>query len=253
MAQWLESDLLKHIVHLEVLQAHPEDVQHVWLKTPEGRAFLLWLPSTASSYDREHYGDCDHVVFLASDSPFASRALLPYIPKGKLVFKLTNPWDFPVLSQRFSLGRITSFLSYTSSRHTQLKPVDNILVNETLDPKCLELYRAQGYDTTEISSLFRSDQAISFTRYHSGEPITTCYAFCNYKSVWEIAGVYTIPEERYKGHGKDIVVAAMRTLLRRGFLPRFQAAEENIPSVALAETLGLEHFLTATHYRAESW
>lgn len=250
MIKWLERDPLKYVVHLKMLQAYPDAVQHAWIKTTDGRGFLLWLPANAASYDHENYGDCDYVVLMASDNPPTSKALLRYMPEGNLLFKLINPWDNRILNERFELRRVTSFLSYTSSKNSVLKPVDNVMVNETLDLKCLELYAAQGHNPDEVRALFEADQAISFTRYQEGEPIASCYAFSNYKAVWEVAGVYTIPQERRKGHARDVVAASMRVLIRRGFWPRYQAHEENVPSIALAEAMNLEHFLTVTHYRA---
>lgn len=248
MIKWLERDPLKYVVHLKTIQAHAEVVEYAWIRSMDGRGLVLWLPARATGYDREHYGDCDYVVLLAADNPPATKALLRYMPDGTLLFKLINPWDTRVLSEHYDLRRVTSFLSYTASKHSVLKPVENIMVNETLDRKCLELYVAQGHDHAEVRALFESDQAISFTRYLDGEPVASCYAFSNYKAVWEIAGVYTLPTHRRQGHARDVVAAALRALVRKGFWPRYQAHEENFASIALAEAMGLEHFLTVTHY-----
>ena len=81
-----------------------------------------------------------------------------------------------------------------------------------------------------------------------GEFTSICFTFKNYDKIWEIGGVHTAPAQRRKGLARLVVEAALYTVLSRGYIPRYQVAEANIPSIRLAETLGLTRFVVAEHY-----
>ncbi|MGE3801805.1 MAG: GNAT family N-acetyltransferase [Candidatus Kapaibacterium sp.] len=53
-----------------------------------------------------------------------------------------------------------------------------------------------------------------------------------------IQQVYTLPAERRKGYARSIVAKISEELLSSGFMPTYLVSESNLPSVALAESLG---------------
>ena len=78
--------------------------------------------------------------------------------------------------------------------------------------------------------------------------MSTCFVFKNYADIWEIGGVYTASAYRRQGLGTRIVKTAIRTLRDRAKRPRYQVLETNEASIRLAESLGLERFVTTEHY-----
>jgi GNAT superfamily N-acetyltransferase len=65
--------------------------------------------------------------------------------------------------------------------------------------------------------------------------------------VYEIGGVYSLPEARRKGYARKLVETALHTLVRGGARPCEQVPELNQPSIRLAEAIGLEPFVTTEH------
>jgi predicted GNAT family acetyltransferase len=99
-----------------------------------------------------------------------------------------------------------------------------------------------------MADLFRHG-ALSFTIYDDGaRPLSTCFTFKNYGTIWEIGGVYTDPAQRRKGLARLVVETALDAVLSRGCIPHYQVAETNLPSMRLAETSGLAKFVVVEHY-----
>ncbi|WP_231183764.1 GNAT family N-acetyltransferase [Haladaptatus sp. DYF46] len=59
------------------------------------------------------------------------------------------------------------------------------------------------------------------------------------------------PNHRGKGHGRSVVSRATEQALSDGLLPQYRTSDEWPWSVALAESLGFERFVTATLVRLE--
>ena len=66
-----------------------------------------------------------------------------------------------------------------------------------------------------------------------------------------VVGVVTQPDQRGRGLGARVVGPALDELARRGLLARYQVHEENIASIRLAESLGMQPLLRLTHYLHE--
>jgi RimJ/RimL family protein N-acetyltransferase len=73
-------------------------------------------------------------------------------------------------------------------------------------------------------------------------------AFESYGRIWEIGGVYTLESLRGRGLAQMAVRTALAELGELGFTPRYDVNADNKASVALAERLRLERFLTLTHH-----
>jgi RimJ/RimL family protein N-acetyltransferase len=84
-----------------------------------------------------------------------------------------------------------------------------------------------------------------------GDVLAACFAFEIDDPLWEIGGVYTKPAHRGRGLAKRVVQAALAELRRLERLPRYQVSEDNGASIGVADSLGMQRFLTLTHYRNE--
>jgi ribosomal protein S18 acetylase RimI-like enzyme len=85
----------------------------------------------------------------------------------------------------------------------------------------------------------------------NGDPLSACFAFENYRPVWEVGGVVTAPSHRQKGFGARVVRTVLAELTKRGLVSRYQVEEHNTASIRLAESVGLTRFLTIVHYAHE--
>lgn len=248
---FLERDRLRYIVHLKMLYIYPNDLHCYYTQSGSSVGILLLLPTNVSRFDAKTYPSTSYVVFPASTDKAAAQRWLPLIPTDtKLVFKLISDHDKEVIQTRFQLRRITSFLSYTSPPDAQFTHSTHVVVSETLDETLLPLYARNGYQDDEVRAYFSANEAISFAIYKQGEPISACFAFPNFKEVWEIGAVHTLKSERKKGYAKEVVETALKVLQRKTYAPRYNTHEDNTPSIRLAQRLSLDKFLTMEHYLA---
>lgn len=247
---FLKRNPLRNIVPLKMLTAYPAVIETHYHASDAEAAALLLFPTTAFGYDRATYPDLDLVVILAATTPEAATTLLPHIPAHKRsIFKLMDSEVRDLLATRFALQRVTAFLSYTSSALDHFAPHPAVVTTNQVDGRLYAHFAAQGHDADELNRYFADGQARAFTLYQKAEPIAACFTYRNFEQIHEIGGVFTLPSERRKGHAQKVVTAAVHSLLTRGCLPRYQVHEENRPSIALAEQIGLTRFVTVEHWR----
>src|SRR5262249_29825407 len=142
--------------------------------------------------------------------------------------------------------RRTRYLSFTSATAF---PVDRqVALGNTASDAMFEMFRKQGYSRDWLQPLLNADRAFTCALQGEAEPLSACFAFENYKQVWEIGGVVTLPPHRGQGLGSRVVRAALGELTRRGLLPRYQVTEDNLLSIGLARSIGMAPFLNLTLY-----
>lgn len=242
-------DPLKTVVLLKFLLAHPLGAT-VYQAVRSGRAAtLLVLEHRVSSYDRQTYPAARASAVISSDDPALMRELVTAVsPDDRLISKLANDKDRQAVSERFALARLTAFHSYTASKHDPVAPEAGI--GEGADAP-FDLFEAQGHETEWLRDRLASGRAFTSVVRQRDEVLAACFAFQIGGPIWEIGGVYTQPEHRGRGLAKRVVRAALAELRRLERLPRYQVSEDNGASIGLAESLGMERFLTLTHYRNE--
>jgi GNAT superfamily N-acetyltransferase len=125
------------------------------------------------------------------------------------------------------------------------------VVSDQVDERCFELYAAQGYARDEVRGFFSTGRALSLALYQRDAPVAACFAYPNFEGVYEIGSVYTLPEARRNGYARKLVETALDAIVRRGDQPRYQAHEQNQPSIRLAEAIGLEPFAIIEHWLSE--
>ncbi len=245
---YLEQDVLKHIVHLKMLHSYGSHIESFYEESEQGTGVLLLLPTSASVFDTHLYPKTEYVVMPATEGE-AMKSLLRHLPKQvNLVFKFITPHDRDVTAQEYHLQRVTAFVSYTNSSEANFIADAEVVVSEQLDERCLALYVGQGYKATEMKALFASNQAVSFSLFADGRPISTCFVYRNFANVWEIGAVQTVKAYQRRGYARRIVGTALHYLQQRNLHSRYQVQEDNHASIALAEQVGLTRFLVAEHF-----
>ena len=250
---YLRRDPLGQIVPLKMLTAYGDAARVHYRERDGAPGVLLLLPAQIFLFDRSTYPWASWVLLLAAESDAVARELLALAPRdAPMVFKLSGALEQAAALELFELQRLTAFLSYTSRPGQRHLPDPTVRISERPEPRWMDLFAAQGHDRGELEDLFARGQALAFAIEHGGAPAAVCTAYRNFEQIYEIGGVFTAPEARRQGHARRLVATALRELARRGLTPRYQVHEDNLPSVRLAESLGLRRFVTMTHWRYET-
>jgi RimJ/RimL family protein N-acetyltransferase len=247
----IRRDSLRNIVLLKFLRTLPGSPIVHQIVRGDDAATLLVVDHRFSPFDQEAYPTASASVVIASDHPGLTRELLTFVPRGQtLIFKLASETDRLVVAEEFPLEKRTAFLSYTSTEILPIKAGARIEVTSTEAP--FHMFAAQGHSAEWLGPLIESGRAFISLIAKGGKALSACFAFQIDGAIWEIGGVYTLPEERGRRLAFCVVHTALAELARHGHVPRYQVAEDNVASIGLAESLGMTHFLTLTHYHSGS-
>ena len=246
-ATYLKTDALKHIVHLKMIEAYAEHITCRYERRGAQEGALLLIPTPVIPFDAKTYPGSKFVVLLAGSDRETVDRLIRHIPRqSSLVFKFVDDMTKDAVLRAFPCQRMAAFMSYTAAER-RFRPHSSAITSAALDERVLPCYQANGYAPGELEGFFKHG-ALSFTIYAGAQPLSTCFTFKNYDKIWEIGGVYTALAQRRKGLARLVVETALYAVLSRGYIPRYQAAETNIPSIRLAQSLGLTKFVVAEHY-----
>lgn len=245
--RYLRRDPLKHILHLKMLAHHSEIVQTTQVIANASEGILLLFPITALSYDYQKYGNYDLVAMPAADSPQAFNQLLDCIPKRKIVFKLIHDADKAKVRKRFDVSHERAFLNFTAVPTTQSNPDPEVTITTQLNEELIAALGKNGHTSTELARFFADGgKALAIKNGNRIKSVGMVYR--NFDHIWEVAALYTEPAARGKGCAGKVVKTALHILQEQDHTPRFVVDAENFPSIKLAQSVGLKHFLTVTHY-----
>nr|WP_274706823.1 GNAT family N-acetyltransferase [Allorhizobium sonneratiae] len=164
------------------------------------------------------------------------------------VFKLIGEADAEALSARFPLVRQRAYHSYSGIG--PLTPNPDVTVETQVSRLPFALLAAQGHERNWVSRLVINAGAFAAVYRQGGQPVSACLAFAIDGPLFEIGGVYTLPEARGRGLARKTVATALAELCRRQRLARYQVEETNHASIRLAQSLGLRRYQVLTHYTA---
>jgi RimJ/RimL family protein N-acetyltransferase len=240
----LRRDPLKHAVLLKYLLATPGARLHQVVRGSASGNLLLIDPKL-SSYDRRTYPEATVAVLIASDDPALTRELMQIVPRGQRVFfRVPTDADRDVVAESFVLERRNAFLSFTGAGAGESDA--EIATDPATAP--YDLFAEQDHDREWVARLLTGGRAFTSTVRENGSALAACFAFEIDEAIWEVGGVYCQPASRGRGLARRAVQAALIELARRGLISRYQVGEANVPSIRLAQSLGMRQFLTLTHY-----
>jgi ribosomal protein S18 acetylase RimI-like enzyme len=246
---YLERNVLLNITHLKMLTAHSEATKVHHINAADGQGVLILLETAAFWYDRETYPSSKYIVLISSDSPALSKRLLEFIPQHEhLVFKLVQDSDRELLAKHFDLKRTRGFRSYSTRTHSRFISDGEVELTREPSAETLALLEEQGHPRNGILPLLAEDQAFVCTLEHQDRIVSGCLAFQIHGHIWEIGAVFTIPEAQGQGFAKRVVSTALVELKTRGLTARYHVLDDNTASIRLAESVGLEPFVTLTHW-----
>ena len=250
IVEYLMRDPMRHVMHLKMLHHHADkaSVRHVRHDSAEG--VLITLPATAFSYDLHTYPEADWIAFLATDSAEIAAQLIPHLPSGNVVFKLIHDHDAMAVASKLSIERKRAFISYTTNDPTSFSAEPSVQINQAYDPRLQPLFQMNNYDSAEIKR-YLADGAQTFAILDDEQPLSVGMIFRNYGNVWEIGGLRTLERAKRRGYASAIVRTAIGVIGQLGGALRYQFHKDNIGSRKLAESVGLHHFLTVTHFQGD--
>ncbi len=247
-----EADRLRYIVQLKYIHLYGEQVRTF---SVDG-GVLLTLPTEVTLWDVKEYPNFKIMLLPAAIDSVAAEKLVKDVRANfapGIVFKFCEPVAKAAFRAAFDLKPTRTLYTYTLAigDSAALPDSSDVKISAQFDEACMGLYAANGYSREKMEALFAGD-ALAFTIYDNGEPVSGCFAYQNTANIWEIAGVRTLESARRKGYGRVVVAAALRTLHEKGYIPRYQVESTNVPSVQLAEALGMTRYLEFEHFVWES-
>jgi GNAT superfamily N-acetyltransferase len=248
VAEALEREPLRNIVLLKHLEAFPDHTTVHRVERDGSAATMVLLEVTASAYDARTYPAARYAALITSDGPELTRDLIDAVPRREgIVFKLSSDADRDVVASTFpSLQRTTAVLSFTGG--SDFTRDDAVRTTATPSDATFDCFESQKHGRDWLEPLLRSGRAFTCVLGPDAQPHAVCFAFGNYRRIWEIGGVFTSPEARGRGYAARVVRTALAELGVRRLSPRYQVHDDNIPSIRLAESIGLTRFLETTHF-----
>jgi GNAT superfamily N-acetyltransferase len=260
----LEGDILRHVVTLKMLHLHGDALDLRFAQDDDGWALLTSFPARTFAYDSQTYPDSDTIILVDGSSDAAKARLLKELPRGRLVIKTYDASVKQYAQRGLGATMVRSFLSYTTfpaaphapnpsqmgdDGSSQTPGAPRVLDSDKPSPEIGAMLAQNGYLDHELAAYFR-DGSRWFAIKEGREFVSAGFVFRNFGPVWEVGGLYTKPDHRRKGHARVIVAAALRHLARKSLIPRYQVRSDNLPSIQLAESAGLQEFLRMDHFLA---
>jgi GNAT superfamily N-acetyltransferase len=250
---FLKTKPLQHLVHLKFLHLYGDHLECWCVNEGADTGVLLNYPPELVSWDSSAYSVASRVFMpAASNVAMAQKlceAVIAQTNDYPIVCKFCDTNTRQVFAQAFHLQPTQTVISYTTSLLNVPAATDDVVISHQLDERNLKLYLENGYSVDELKKYF-AEGAMAFTLYEQDEPLCSCMIYQNFGDVWEIGGLNTVERARRKGYARQVVNAALKEILNRGWIPRYQAQETNLASLRLAESLGMTVCLRFEHYLA---
>ncbi len=244
----LEQDVLKNVVTLKMLDSYGSSMTLRLFQEGDSWALQSLLPSADSDWDRKAYPDARLIGFVDGNSAIRKLEALTTLPKDSLVIKTGDQQVKDFVARLPGVTRTTTYRSFTSPAGSSGNRGEAVIPPASgRDAAAWGLFLRNGYEPDELQRYFDND-ARWFGIHDGGQLGSACFVYRNYKTVWEIAGVYTIERCRKRGLGRTVVRSALAHLAQERRVPRYQVRGDNAASIALAQSCGLQEFLQVDHY-----
>ncbi|MDQ0455194.1 GNAT family N-acetyltransferase [Rhizobium paknamense] len=243
----LRRDRLRNVSVLKYLLAFPQNSLALQVQTAGRVATALLLEQRVVDYDRQAYPTAETIIFLQSGDAELTRHLMTAFPQDRIiVFKLMSTVDEAVLAAGFPLERQRGYMTYTTSKAPDLP--SSARLETAADGLPFDLFAAQGHAAGWVRCMVETGRAFASVYRAADAPLATCLAFELDEGLWEIGALYTVPDARGRGLGRQVVTTALRTILEAGHIPRYHVEDSNMASMTLAQGLGLSRAQVLTHF-----
>ncbi|WP_313637244.1 GNAT family N-acetyltransferase [Paenibacillus sp.] len=244
----LRKEPLKNVSLLKMITSFHEVMESHLVEHGDQWGVLMLLPVTAYAYDHRVYPQADYIVFMDYSNPELFPALLQLLPlEAKFVFKLQDVKYTKALSAHFSIEKVRGFFSYSTTEGQIFLKDEEVEINHLVDDRLIPLWAANHYTKDEIEDYFQSG-AFSVSIFQGDNPVSTCLAFRNEETIWEIGAVHTLESSQRNGYAKKVVRTAIQETLALGYIPRYHVLETNQASIKLAESIGLVPCVHLEHW-----
>lgn len=248
---FLNQDVMRHLPHLKYLERYGDAIATQYFDCGAESSVLLSHPLHLSEWDATLYAGAEWVLIPSASGQRAAEALVEAVQQRfagmPLVCKFCDPVTRDAFLKVFPLQHARTNVSYTTSMLPPPIPTDQVVIASTVDERISALYIRNGYSLASVAHHF-AEGGQAFTVYEDDEPVCSCMTFHNFGDVWEIGGLHTLETARRKGYARQVVAAALNTLLKAGYIPRYQVESTNSASLRLAESLGMTLCLSYEHY-----
>jgi GNAT superfamily N-acetyltransferase len=257
--EFLAADKLRNIHLLKMLAVYPAQARLFDASEAGDHAVLVRLPVAVAGYDREHYPDTRWIGVISAKRADLARQVIAQTLKssdhapGRWVFKCMDSATVDALRSFGAVTRATSFISFTGAASLLSGPQHEVYATREPAESLVELLASSGgYAREEVLSFFREAHGCGYWIGEAGAPKAVCMSFALHENVYEIAALYTCPKYRRHGYARSLVNAACADLHERKLLLRYQAREDNEPSIGLARAMGLKAFLHLEHWLTDN-
>ncbi|MFW5762533.1 MAG: GNAT family N-acetyltransferase [Cyclobacteriaceae bacterium] len=248
---YLSDDPFSNLMTLKMLTMYPEWCRCLFYgRFDDGWALRTELPTEHSHWDRQVYPDYQTIVMIDGNTKAGVLQAIEEASLDSAVFKLHDPHTVAQMDARSGISHRVSFISYSSAPTAEPTVVENDIPAEAhadYSEEAASLFAQNLYTQAEVEEHI-SRGARWFGVRHETELAAICIAFPIYSNIWEIGGVFTLPSYRRRGYAQTVVLEALRFLRGKDLRPRYQFKQGNVESQALAQSVGLEHVLTVSHY-----
>ena len=245
--KYLESDVLKNLATLKYLIEYREKSEIQLIESADEWALEISMPTSILSYDTITYPSAKQAVFINGNSKDLKQKLLINLPDEYYILRLSEELGMSCLEDRFHIQKTNTFISYSCSILDTLSRNNTVPRNTQITPQAISLIIKNNYSEAEVRKYFENGAAwFGFIEHNEIKSI--CFVYQNYNNIWEIAGLHTLEPYRHKGYARIVVSSAIKYLLERNLMPRYNVNDNNSNSIKLALSLKMKPFLKIDHY-----
>jgi len=244
--EYLQSDPLKHLTTLKYLSLYHDNATVQLAEDISEWALSVTIPTRILTYDSTTYPNAEKAVFVNGTSERLKKELLDKLPDNSYILRLNEELDLYPLINRFNVSKENTFVSYSCLELPGIS-FDYISSRSEITEEAISIFIKNDYTEPELRKHFKNS-ALWFGLVKENKIKSACFIYQNYGDIWEIAGVRTLEKERNKGYAQTVVTSALKSILEKNYVPRYETEEKNTNSVNLALSLGMEEFLRIDHY-----
>lgn len=247
----LAGEPFPHLMTLKTLTVYPDGCSAVLYRNGSRWACRTELGTAHSAWNLAKYPRAESIIMLDGNEPELLHLAISEASSPRVVFKVHDEWSRGHFGGSPDYELAATYVSYTWPHHDAF--AGNVAESSGVEhhwefsDQSMALFAKNGYTAKEVRSHI-SRGASWFGHSVSGNYVSACIVFPNYRSIWEIGGVYTERGYRRQGYARVVVGAALQYLRSHRLTPRYQFLATDEPSRALARSLGLTGALTVDHY-----